>query len=269
MGSIRALLAAFFDRRVNLRVLALLVLSLTVLGGTLYGLHQIQVRRCAGYFLERAQQAKSDGDTEGAVRLLEQYLSLVPDDPDAMAELGLLLADRAPGWRAYKLLEASVRHRPGRTDVHRKLAELAIKLGRFSDACEHLKDHLLVISPDDDELLAMLARCQAARGQYEAAVETLGRAIQAAPGKVELYGQVAGLLRRRLDRPDDATRWMDQLVEENPDLARAHLLRGGSLRLLRWRWTKADSTRPGTVPSAAWSWTPSRSACTPRWPTSS
>jgi len=225
-----------FYRRVNVRALAIVVILAALCGGGVYLLHGWQTRRHAVHFLQQARRAKEEGETQEAIDQFNRYLKLVPDDSEATAELGLLLADTAPGRRAYELLERVLRHEPQRTDVRRELAELAVRGGRYSDARDHL-DRLLIAFPDDSELLELLATCQLRQDEDEEAARTLETAIENGrkntPQRVRLYGYLAALLRdpNRLDQPDEAAAWMDRVVEENPDSAEAHVLRGNYVRL--------------------------------------
>jgi len=219
-------------RRLNLRFVIVLLICGLAVGAGGYWLHTMQSHRHAALFLEQARQAKEDEKPQEAVGLLGRYLELAPDDTGALAELGLLLADLSQYRRAYTTLEKVLRHDPERTDVRRRLVEVAITLRRYSDARLHLEKYLLETSPGDPDLLESLARCQAAAGDYALAAESLELVIQNAPERVDVYRHLAELLRRRLDRAEDADRVMDELVAVNPDSARAYVQRGGYLRAL-------------------------------------
>jgi len=220
-------------RRLNLRFLIVLLVCGLAVGAGGYWLHTAQSHRHAALFLEQARQAKEDEKPQEAVGLFGRYLELAPDDTAALAELGLLLADLSQYRRAYTTLEKVLRHDPERTDVRRRLVEVAISLRRYSDARLHLEQYLLETSPGDPDLLESLARCQAAAGDYALAAESLELVIQNAPERVDVYRGLAGLLRRRLDRAEDADGVIDELVAVNPDSARAYVLQGGYLRALR------------------------------------
>ena len=162
------------------------------------------------------------------------YIRLNPDDVNVLQRLGLLLADRAQdggtAGQAFSKLESVLRLDPNRKDVRRRLVDVALMIGRFSDAREHLRDFLLKQSPDDPELLELMGRCQAAMSDEGQAVETFKKVIEFAPKQVDAYPRLAGVLRYQLSRPKEADQWMEKLVKVNPDSFKAHLLRGSYLK---------------------------------------
>ena len=95
-------------KSLNVRLVIILVIALLVVTGAVWGIHRLQVRHNAGFFiteskraLERAEAAKKQGDVakekeefKSAVENLAWYLRLRPEDTDQLQELGLLLADR-------------------------------------------------------------------------------------------------------------------------------------------------------------------------------
>ena len=132
---------------------------------------------------------------------------------------------------AYLTLEQALREDPTRSDVRRKLVEVAMRT-RPGDARDHLKI-LLDASPEDAALKEMMAQCQIANDENSAAEETLTKAIEKNPTRLESYVRLANLLRQRMDRDADADAWMNKLVEANPEAAAAYCRRGEYLRMVR------------------------------------
>jgi len=219
-------------KTLNIRFLGVLALCAAVVGVCVHFLHGFQVAGNAEMFLREAEQAKAAGDRWKAIQNLQKYLGLESKDIEAEAELGMLLADVAENRHAYVRLEKVLRSDPDRTEVRRKLVDVAIELRRFSDARVHL-EKLLAISPADHELLARMGRCYAAVGDYTKAVEQYTKAVESKPDEVEVYARLAGVYRVGLERPDEADRWMERLVGANPDSAEAHVLRARHLRVTR------------------------------------
>jgi len=211
---------------VNLRFLGVLLACLAVLATALCVVHALQTRRISHRFLEEAQRAKSEEDLEEAARRYRRYLQLEPHDADARAELGLLLIELDQFEPAFATLETALNEDPSKTDVRRRLVDLAIDMRLWSHAREHLEKHLLGAEPSDGELLELLAECQEAVEQYGPAAETLERAIESDPGRLGAYRRLADLLRERLDRAEEADRWMERLVSRHPGSAEAYRLRG-------------------------------------------
>ena len=216
-------------KTINVRFLGLLSLGIVTLAVGIYFLHGFQVRANANVFLNMAKKAVESGERREAIRNLHRYLGLAPKDVDALADLGMLLADVSAHRRAHSVLEEVLRRDANRTEVRRRLVTVAIELGRFRDARVHL-EKLLREAPSDPVLLAQLGRCQAAAGEYAQAVKSYEDAIQSKPDQVEAYSRLADVFRNALEQPDEADRWMQQMVKANPGSAEAHLRWGRHLK---------------------------------------
>jgi tetratricopeptide (TPR) repeat protein len=211
---------------VNFRFLAWLLIAGIACGGAVHGLHVVQLRRQVSFLLEQARWAKEEKQFRLAVTRFYQYTSLVPGDTEALAEFGLILADLGQTESACVALEKVLRSQPERDDIRRRLVQVDVELGRYSDAQQHLQQYLLVASPEDGELLCLLGTCQAAAAEYVAAAASFREAIKQDSRELNAYARLADVLRRNLDRPREADQCMEKLVESNPASATAHLLRG-------------------------------------------
>ncbi len=216
-------------KSINLRLLLILIVSTLVVAGGMYSLHSFQVRRNAGVFLVEGREAMEEGDLERALENLRWYLQLVPDDAGARGDLGIVLADLGMLRSAYDTLERALRVDSGRSDARRRLVTVALQMRRVRDARTHLVDHLLKENPNDGELLALFGQCEEAVGDFQAAADRYREAIANAPDQLETYARLANLLRHRLNQPGEADQWMQQLIDENPNSAEAHILTGGYL----------------------------------------
>ncbi len=143
-------------KTLNIRLVGISLACLLALGALVHWLHGFQVKRNAHVFLQEAERAKEAGRLGEAVRHLDWYVRLAPDDVDAVAELGLLLADVSADFRAYAMLERALRLGAHREDLRRKLVDVAINLGRYSDARRHLEEHLLGPQLSDQTRLRQL-----------------------------------------------------------------------------------------------------------------
>jgi tetratricopeptide (TPR) repeat protein len=213
-------------RTINYKAVLILLACGVALGAGVHVVHGFQVRRNAGALLEQAKVAEQEGRPAEAADALEQYVSLTPDDTDALARYGTLLrqAARTPQdlVRAFLVLEQALRRDAGRADVRRQVAELGVRFGRFQQAREDL-DLLLKDNPDDVALLQLRGLCELGDRKPDEAWKWYNRAIKAAPQDINLSADYAQLLRERLDSPATADAVIDRLVARNPQSAPAHL----------------------------------------------
>lgn len=212
-------------RKLNIRWLVGIVLG--SIGLAIFGfvLHEFQMSRNAPSFLREAKRAQAADRPADAADYLRRYVKLAPNDNEALILYGFQLADLNKVAGAYFTLEKALRNDPDRSEVHRRLVELAMKLGRFSDAMDHLSV-LLKESPNDAELLEQLSECQLKKGDFKDAAASLELAIASSPQRVLAYVNLANLLLEKLDRASDATETIHQMVSNNPESSDAYLYRG-------------------------------------------
>lgn len=229
-------------RTLNLRLLAILLVAGLAIGGASHWLHGFQMRRHASFFLRQAYQAEAQGRRRESLDHYRQYLRVRPDDMQARAEYGLLLAGLGLDNQAFSSLEKVLRQSPDRSDIRQELVRISMRRRppRFRDAIVHL-NYLLRAEPEHPELLTLLGRCQAAIGQDDAAVRSFldvldltdqelaqPLEIQIRPEQLDACEFLARLLQERYDRADQADRLMKCLA--GSELPRAHILRARYLQ---------------------------------------
>src|SRR5262249_50739495 len=130
-------------RTVNVKFLAWLVGGAAVFGVGVHALHGFQVKRHADVLLGQAHRAEAEGFPDRAADYLGRYLAYAPGDTGVLAEYGLLLDKLAKSARAqegaYLVLDEVLRRDPGRLDVRRRQAQIALDLKRYLDAEENLR----------------------------------------------------------------------------------------------------------------------------------
>lgn len=133
-------------RRINFKFLLILIVIAAVLGGALIGINRLQKARNSGGKLELARERVEEGKIAEALPLYAQYVALQPGDDTAFAEYSKLLLARATApdatrndiARAYNSLETAVLRKPDDDDLRLQLAQFQLRVGRPSDAREHL-----------------------------------------------------------------------------------------------------------------------------------
>ena len=224
-------------KTLNVRFLAILLVSAFVLVVGIVGVHYFQVRRHASFFLDKAVEANAKEDLRErgeAVTYFRRYLALLPKETDARADLGMLLADLGMFEASFRTLEQVLREDATRADARRRLIDMAMAARMFGHARDHLKV-LLAADPNNAELLELVGQCQVSTGELDAAERTFAAAIKADPTRLESYTALARLLRQRMSpgqtfEKKDAERnpdtWINKMVEANPKTTKAYLLRG-------------------------------------------
>ncbi len=240
-------------RILNLRLLAGTLFILALVGPTIYLVHQFQIRRTAGDFLNKAEALAKEEKWAESADYLFRYLELCPKD----AEARIRLAETYP--RAFKDLHGRGRaidlyyqalgvagpEQEGELRCH--LGDLLLESGRFA-AAETEARNLRVADANDPAAWRILAF--SIYGQYQAGARSartktgeplsliFERAIQLNPGHVDLTFTLAKIYRSHdevLDpekqkltqsaRNSLADRIVDQLFTDTPEKAQAYLSR--------------------------------------------
>ena len=224
---------------INFRFLLGSIVAFGVVCLVTFAVHAFQVKRQSAFMLERARRFNSENRTRRTQRceitrsifswlpgMLKRTGSSVCCWPIAVRP-GLLYAN-------WKLRFAVCRTHDA---LRRRVIDLDIARGRYSDAREHLL-FLLARFSSDGKLREQLGICQEASGDYTGAVESFQQAIAVDPARCESYVHLADVL-RRLARDQEADVWMNRLVGNNPDSATAHFLRARYLYLSTKKQEKA------------------------------
>lgn len=215
-------------RPVNYRFLIFAAVTLVVLLGLIHSLHVFQMRRMGSHLLKKAEEAIAADNPNEAIRHLRGYLLVEPDDREARAKLAFALTDVAKSvyqrYEAFLFLERLLKDDPGQRELRRRLIDLLMSGGRFTDAIEHLK-LLLSSTPSDDQLHLLLARSYVAVGENLNAVESYENAIRCAPRHFSTYEELAELLHERMGESEKANSIIDQMVASGTNSHQAWLAR--------------------------------------------
>lgn len=247
-------------KRVNFKFLLLLIAGLFAAGIGFYVLRKFQVSRHAGTKLELARKRLDEGKVADAMSLFAQYVALRPADEKAFAEYSKLLLGRATSpdatrndvARAFNALETAVRGNPDDDELRFQLAEFQLRVGRATDAREHLavlRERLAQPLPAEADGRSQADREARGRrvgfleatsflgsGEFEEAARIAARLVgydldqrqfaeQATPAETDTdaFVLLAAILQERYDSPADARRVLEELVTRRGDDPRAWL----------------------------------------------
>lgn len=259
-------------RRLNTRVLTMLLVAGVVLAGLVFAVHRYQVRRNAGGLASLARAKLADGKKQEAAILFARYLTFRPNDAAAHVEFARLVismndrpeASRKELLQAYGVLDTAVRKNPGDDALRRTLVNWMMRFGRFADAVNEI-DFLRErgvsprIAPEDGTPAASLdvlrAYCLNGLGRYQeaatVAAEVIGFDLDTkkfrddvpeagadGPAAAEDIRTatvlLATLLSGRLREPDAASEIIEHLAPVFPDDFQSWLV------LTRWRQSRGD-----------------------------
>jgi len=179
-----------------------------------------------------------EGDESGAGTLLERALSLNPEFPDALANLGLLLQRRGSHAQAEDLFRRALAIQPDHPGANAKLAATLAATGRSQEAIALLRGALELI-PDHAEVRVELGNLLALSGALHEAVEQYSAALELSPDLPEAHNNLANTW-LFLDEPGLAIEQYRLAIEARPDYFNAHYNLG---RVLLQEGDREDAIR--------------------------
>jgi tetratricopeptide (TPR) repeat protein len=218
-------------RKINLKLVLILLVSVAALGVGVHFVHGYQVGRQSDALRRQAKQAEQDGDRQKAIDYLSRYLGFVPTDTDALADYGELLHEegkqirsRRELVRAYGVLGEVLRREPERLAVRRRQLDLAAELGQFSAVVDHVNALLKPVLEKDPnswsdaekaecaELEECAGLAEQMRKRYEEAEGWYFKAVEHAPGQLDYHLHLATLYRLHRDAPAKADEVMERMI---------------------------------------------------------
>lgn len=202
-------------RSVNLRFLAVLIVCLLAIAGTVHAVHIYQHGKHVQFLRELGLRAEAAGDATAAIGHFKRYVTLVKDDAEALEKLGMLLADQNRLREAPLSLAAALNLIEGQSSpdalersrrLRRRLVEVSLQAQRWSDAEYHLgalipKDtsNAAQLQPADAELFEQRAICRMGLGRWNEAASDLLTATRVDPSRLNAYALLAEVYTVRLD----------------------------------------------------------------------
>ena len=210
-------------RTVNTKLILILFGAALASGAALFAAHFAQAGRTADLFLKEARKAREAEDYERSIRSYRSHLKLRPDSLDARDEYGELLYELQDFAAAGSEFEHLLRLDPQLKQQRRRAAECALLVRRYSDCESHIER--LVKVEEDAEVYEWMGRCQLQTREFGEATESLRKAIELGPDRLEVYALLSQLLIREFDAREEANEVVESLTANNPDEPRAYLIR--------------------------------------------
>ena len=214
--------------------LAILIVVFMLVAGSAFAIWKIQVGRMAQGVVEQADRAVENKEFEKAVDFYQQHLLVFPNDKVVQEKYADILLKLQPTPKTQSTVLGIyleiLNKEPGRDDVRRKVAELALDMPvNMFDMARKQLEILLKSAPKDGHLEFMMGRCYQEDNDLENAAAYFRRAIEhGAPERIEASLRLATLIREngKLGNPQEADKVMDEMVAADPGDYRVYLERG-------------------------------------------
>ncbi|MBN2137861.1 MAG: tetratricopeptide repeat protein [Sedimentisphaerales bacterium] len=230
-------------RYFNWKLAIVLVVGLTVLCVTAYGLRQWQKGNKAEQGLELGNKAYEEKRYKEAANYLGRYVGVYQDDVPVLlkyadAHLNIRPLKRNNISQAIGSYNAVLIVDPGNTEAVRRLVGLYVQMGTFGEAERLAAEYLS--TAQDFEVRRLLASALAGQRKIAESIAEFQSIIAAEPNQILVYdslGRMAEGFPGEFSSP--AADWYDKAVENNPNTALAYIIRA------------AFDMRNGNMPAAA------------------
>src|SRR5205085_780708 len=158
-------------RRLNVKLLFVLLGALLCLGVGVHFLHGYQVTRQARGLVTQADRAEKERDYRLAIDYLRRYLGFQPNNTEVLVRYGRLLArddiatTRSARFQAINILESALTREAERQEERILLIDLLLAQQEYKQAEYHL-DMLTKKGTENQKLLGKLAKCQEALNRF-------------------------------------------------------------------------------------------------------
>ncbi|MHC5061272.1 MAG: tetratricopeptide repeat protein [Planctomycetota bacterium] len=218
-------------RKINWKLILVIVISLVVLSITAYGLRKWNRLNRAEAGLELGTRAYENSQWGEAAQQLGKYLGVEPDDTDALmkyaqAQFNIKPLKRDGISRAINAYRRVMRIDRTHSEAAIKLIDIYIQLNMPAEAELIATQHLENVS--DNTVRRMLAKALIGQRKFAEAAHHLEEIIKNAPSEILAYDILGRLSDQQPnDFPVKAEHWYNQVVQKNPSAAQAYIIRGG------------------------------------------
>ncbi|MDB5801439.1 MAG: Methyltransferase type 12 [Rhodocyclales bacterium] len=148
----------------------------------------VTVDEALAYALELHQKARLDGAEE----LYKRILAVLPEHPDVLHFLGVLMHQRGRDDEAIALIQRATELVPGHVGCHINMGNVLAESGRLDEAAAAYR-HVLSLQPDQADVFNNLGVVHKLQEQWPEAETCYRRAIELNPQHVSAYNNM-GLL---------------------------------------------------------------------------
>ena len=149
-------------KRINVKLLTILVASTILTGICFYALYQFQMRRNTEKFLQQAMSYHEEGDLSNARKSLGRYIQYKPEDKEKMVTLAKwskeLFDDKYPKGeldqrqmsQIYGVIETAVRENTENKEMRDVAIDFFMSARIFSAVIPHIEARLMLADKDED-----------------------------------------------------------------------------------------------------------------------
>jgi len=146
-----------------------------------------------GEALELAVRHHRADQLDVAESIYRRVLEVVPEQPDALHFLGVLLHQRGEHGEALELLKRAIELQPERAGFHQNMGNVLFEMERLNEAARSY-ERCIGLAPGDPAGYNNLGVVRRAQGQPEAAAEAYRKAIEIDPRHPDAYHNMGNLL---------------------------------------------------------------------------
>lgn len=235
--------------KVNWTLLIVLLLSLVVLGLTVFGLRGWNRNYRAKIGKEKGLAAFEQKQWPEAAQFLGQYLGVRQDDTDIMLKYAQAQMSIKPTKQA-NLNQAvnayrSILRQEDNFEAAKNLVGIYLWIAGLPGEGQLTAERFLE-KQNHPEIRQLLAACLIQQKQYDKAIQELNRVVQDDPTLVSAYDLLAQVTEKKEGNSDQSERYLTEAIEKNPRSAMAYLQRA-SYRLRAGKQQQAieDLTQAG------------------------
>ncbi|MEN6307761.1 MAG: tetratricopeptide repeat protein [Anaerohalosphaeraceae bacterium] len=235
--------------KVNWTLLIVLLLSLVVLGLTVFGLRGWNRNYRAKIGKEKGLAAFEQKQWPEAAQFLGQYLGVHPNDTEmllkyAQSQMSIKPAKQGNLNQAVNAYRSILRQEEN-LEAAKNLTGIYLWIAGLPGEGQLTAERFLE-KQNHPEIRQLLAACLIQQKQYDKAIQELNRVIQDDPTLVSAYDLLAQVTEKKDGNAAESERYLTEAIEKNPQSAMAYLQRANyRLRTGKQQQAIEDLTQAG------------------------